>query len=178
MHCYLEVQLVRANCRTCGIRTQQVSFACPGAKATYSFERHVTYLAAVGKVNFTAIAKYLDRAWATVNNIIERVGADLRGSDSRLDGVTRIGIGEVAYRKGHRYMVVVIDHDTGDIIWAKPGRSTQTVGDFFDQMGPDRVDKLTHVSSDAGSWIWAAVEHKAPHATLCMDTFHVMHWAG
>ena len=47
--------------------------------------------------------------------------------EGRLDGVRRIGIDEKAWRKGHRYITVVIDHDAGRIIWAAEGRNKETL---------------------------------------------------
>lgn len=177
MPCYIEARLVRVNCPQHGVRVQKVPFARPGARVTYSFENEVAFLAGACMMTFTAIANYIRCAWDTVDAVIKRVGTDLRGSRDRLDDVSRIGIDEIAYRKGHRYMTVVVNHDTGDIIWAKPGRDTATVAAFFEELGEQRTAKLTHISSDAASWIRKAVADNAPHATLCMDTFHVMQWA-
>jgi transposase len=60
--------------------------------------------------------------------------------------VTRIGIDEIAHRKGQRYLTAVTDHDTGRLIWAAPGRDRATVEAFFDALGPERSRQVTHVS--------------------------------
>ena len=52
-----------------------------------------------------------------------------------LDKLVRIGIDEISYKKGHQYLVVVVDHDTGKLVWAKPGRDKKTLGAFFDDAG-------------------------------------------
>jgi len=52
--------------------------------------------------------------------------------------VRRIGIDEVSYRKGHRYLVAVVDHDTGRLLWAHPGRDAKTLAKFFRKMGKRR----------------------------------------
>ena len=62
--------------------------------------------------------------WATVGRMIERVVEEAAGGRrDGLDGLRRIGVDEVAYRKGHRYLLCVVCHDTGRIVWARPGRS-------------------------------------------------------
>src|SRR5690606_8341598 len=95
----------------------------------------------------------------------------------RLDGLRRIGIDEVAYRKGHRYLTVVVDHDTGRLVWAGKGRDKATVSAFFDALGDERAARLTHVSCDAADWITTVVAQRAPQAVLCLDPFHLITWA-
>ena len=101
-----------------------------------------------------------------------------RGGKDRLDGVRRIGIDEKAWRKGHRYITVVTDHDAGRIIWAAEGRNKETLAKFFDDLGEERAGLLTHVSADGADWIHGVVHEKAPQALICLDAFHVVKWAG
>jgi hypothetical protein len=69
--------------------------------------------------------------------------------DGRLDGLYRIGIDEVSYRKGHRYLTVVADHDrAGAVVWAGEGMSSATLERFFDTLGPDRTAQLQAASMD------------------------------
>ena len=108
--------------------------------------------------------------------IVTRVVADLAGRVDRLDGLRRIGIDEIAHRKGHRYLTCVIDHDTGRLVWAAPGRDMATLQVFFDELG-SRSEALTHVSADAADWIHGVVAENAPKAIRCLDPFHIVAWA-
>jgi len=87
-----------------------------------------------------------------------------------------IAIDEVKYKKGHKYLTVVCDHLTGTVVWAATGRSKDTVGKFFDALG-DRADQLVFVTADGATWITDVVAERAPHAIVCLDTFHVIGWA-
>ena len=89
--------------------------------------------------------------WRTIGHIITRVATEAAAGTDRLAGLRRIGIDEISYRKGHKYLVVVVDHDTGLLIWAAPGRTMKTVASFFDALGPGRTAALTHVSADGAS---------------------------
>ena len=89
-----------------------------------------------------------------------------------------MGIDEIAYRTGHRYLTVVINHDTGLIVWAKEGRDSAVLGEFFDELGAERVARIEKVSADGAEWIWSAVTARAPHAIQCLDLFHLIGWAG
>jgi transposase len=69
-----------------------------------------------------------------VTGIVAQVVSEASGQHDRLDGLRRIGIDEVAYRKGQRYLTVVVDHDSGRLVWAKAGRDKATVAAFFDDL--------------------------------------------
>jgi transposase len=90
-----------------------------------------------------------------------------------------IGIDEKSWGKGtDKFLTVVTDHATGKIAWMTEGRSQDTVRAFFDQLGPERSKKITHVSADGAEWIHDVVRERAPQALICLDAFHVVKWAG
>jgi len=115
---WLEAEIRRLDCRACGrVRTEQVPWARPGARHSRDFEDVVGWLAQ--RVDKTTITVLLRCSWEAVRNIVERVVAD-HIDDSRLDDLFRIGVDEVSYRKGHRYLTVVADHDhAGRVVWAR-----------------------------------------------------------
>ena len=96
------------------------------------------------------------------------------GRVTRSRGLTRIGIDELSFRKGQRYITVVVDHDTGRLVWAREGRDKKTVLAFFDELGAERTARIRLVSSDLGDWITRAVMERCPQATLCLDPYHVV----
>lgn len=73
--------------------------------------------------------------------------ARLRPGD-RLDDLEHIGVDELSYRKHHEYITVVVNHATGRVVWAAPGKSAATLRSFFDALGPERVKKLKTVTMD------------------------------
>ena len=99
------------------------------------------------------------------------------GAVDRLAGLRRIGIDEISYRKGQRYLLVVTCHDTGRLVWAGKDRNAQTLRRFFDDLGAERAAALTHVSADGAEFIHNVVAERAPRAVLCLDPFHVVAWA-
>ena len=116
-------------------------------------------------------------AWRTVGSIITRVWADVEAATDRLAGLARIGIDEISYKKGHKYLVVVVDHDARRVVWAAPGRDKATVSAFFDLLGEERCARITHVSADGADFIDAVVAAKCPNAVRVADPFHVVKWA-
>ena len=109
--------------------------------------------------------------WATVGRMIERLVAEHQAErdGDGLDDLKRIGIDEVAHRKGHRYLMCITNHDGGALVWASPGRSQTTAEGFYEALGPERCEGLRAVSLDLhGGWITATRIH-APNALICAD---------
>jgi transposase len=115
-------------------------------------------------------------AWRSVSDIVARVVAARGQASDRLAGLRRIGIDEISYRKGQRYLLVVTDHDTGRLVWAGKDRTSATLRRFFDDLGPDRAGALTHVSADGAEFLHTVVTERAPKAVLCLDAFYADLW--
>src|SRR5690606_16542905 len=172
---YIEAEAPRVECKEHGVVVAAVPWARPGSAFTREFEDQCAWLAV--HTSQTAVSSLLRIAWRTVGRIIRSVGEEARSRIDLLDGLRRIGIDELSYRKQHKYVTVVIDQDTGRIVWMAPGRDTPTVLKFFDALGPERTKLLEIVSADGAEWIDTAVQARAPHVIRCMDTFHVVQWA-
>ena len=125
----------------------------------------------------TTVAALLRTSWRAVTTMVTRVVAEARDGVDRLAGLRRIGIDDKSYKKGHKYLMVVVDHDSGRVVWACEGRDKATVAAFFDALGPARAAQLTHVSCDGATWIHDVIAEQAPQALICMDPFHVQQWA-
>lgn len=164
---------LRVRCREHGVVAARVPWARHGARHTLGFEDQVAWLAC--ETSKTAVCQLMRTGWRTVGAICERVLADGRARfGDRLDGLSRIGIDEISFRTGQRYLTVVVCHQTGRLVWAAEGRDTKTLARFFDALGPERTAAITHVSADMGSWIHRALADQAPHAETCIDPFHVV----
>jgi transposase len=88
-----------------------VPWARHGARQTRAFEDTAAWL--VTQCSKTAVSGLLRVAWRTVGSIITRVVGDIDSQVDRLAGLRRIGIDEVSYKRGHKYLTVVVDHDSG-----------------------------------------------------------------
>ena len=137
--------LSRLVCPEHGVVTETVPWAEHDSRFTRDFEDLVAWL--TREMNKTAVKTLMLIAWETVGNIIERVVARKLDPD-RLRRLYVIGIDEVSYRKGHKYLTVVADHATGNPVWIGEGHSQATVGGFFDKLGDDGAKQLQAVSMD------------------------------
>jgi transposase len=172
---HLEADSPRVNCREHGPTVRSVPWARHGAGHTLMFDEQVAWLAT--QCSKTAITELMRIAWRTVGAIITRVWADVEKLHDRFADLRRLGIDEISYKRGHRYLTVVVDHDSGRLVWAAPGRDKATLALFFDALGEERCRQITHVSADGADWISAVVAEKCPNAVRCADPFHVVRWA-
>lgn len=172
---FVEADAPRVTCRDHGVVVASVPWARHDAGHTRAFDEQVAWLAT--KTSKTAVTELMRVAWRTVGSIVERVWDDTEGLFDRFADLTRIGIDEISYKRGHKYLTVVVDHGSGRLVWAAPGRDTATLTAFFDALGEDRCALVTHVSADGASWIANAVRGKCPNAILCADPFHIVKWA-
>jgi transposase len=170
---FIEAEAPRVACRRHGVVVARAGWARHESRFTRAFEQQVAWLAT--HCSKTAVCELMRISWYTVGRIIERVAADeqVRQGDP-LERLTRIGIDELSFRKGQRYITVVVDHDTGRLVWAREGRDKKTVLAFFDQLGAERAARIELVSSDLGEWITRAVSERCPRSTLCLDPYHVV----
>jgi transposase len=171
----LEADAPRVRCAKHGVVVAAVPWARHGAGHTRFFDDQVAWLAVA--CSKTAVTELMRIAWRTVGAIVTRVAQDAMAGMNRFAGLRRIGIDEISYKKGHRYLTVVVDHDSRRLIWAAAGRDTHTLRRFFDLLGPERSAAITHVSADAADWIADVVAQRCPNAVRCADAFHVVAWA-
>lgn len=172
---FVEAEAPRVRCAVHGVVVAGVPWARHGAGHTRAFDNTVAWLAVA--CSKSAVCQLMRIAWRTVGAIVSRVSADIDATVDRLAGLRRIGIDEISYKRGHKYLTVVVDHDTGRLVWAAPGHDSTVLGVFFAAVGPARCAQITHVSADAADWIAKAVAVHCPQAVRCADPFHVVAWA-
>ncbi len=160
----------RVDCRDCGVRVEQVPWAAAGSRFTQDLEEMAAYLAQV--TDRTQVSRLLGISWQTVGSIIQRLVAE-RLDPERLQGLRRIGVDEFSYRKRHRYLTLVVDHDRRRVVWASAGRSAETLEGFFELLGSDGRDQIELVTIDMAAGYIKAVESSLPNAEIVFDRFHV-----
>ena len=131
---WLSYALRRVECPQCGVRVEGVPWAVAGSRFTTEFEELCAYYARI--TDQTAVTKLLGIDWRTVGVIVRRV-VERKLDPERLEGLRNIGIDEFSYRKRHRYLTIVVDHDRRQVVWAAKGKSGQTLQEFFTLLGPE-----------------------------------------
>lgn len=171
MSTFIEAPIRRLRCPECRtVRTEAVPWARHRSAFTRSFEDVVGLLAQ--KLDHTSVAELTDISWVTVGAIAERLVDELLHED-RFDNLLAIGIDEISYRRHHRYLTIVIDHDQERVIWAGEGKSADTLNEFFDELTDQQLASIQFVSIDMAQAYINAVEDNLPDATIVFDRFHI-----
>ena len=167
--CVIECELRRLLCPDCGVRYEAVPWARADSGYTRDFEDVVAWLAQ--QMAKKPIAGLLRIAWDSVGRIVARVVAD-HLDKTRLTGLIAVGVDEISYRRGQRYLTSVVDHVTGAIVWCSAGRNAATLQAFFDLLG-DRKQSIRAVSIDMSGGYEKAIRDNT-QAEVCFDPFHVV----
>lgn len=173
----VQATLRRLSCPAHGVVVEAVPFARPGAHLTRDLDDLLAWLAT--RMDKTSIARLCRVSWRTVGRACARVVATELDPD-RLEGLFRIGVDEISWRKHHKYLTLVVDHDRGVVVWGAQGRDAKTLDGFFDELGEARAAHIQAVSLDLGPAYLKSVraEGHAPRAIVCADVFHVVKLVG
>ncbi len=169
---YVEAEAPRVECRRHGVIVAAVPWARHDSAFTTAFEDQCAWLAI--NTSARAVAALMRTTWRAVGTICRRVSDEARARRDLLADLRRLGFDEISVRKGQSYLTVVVDHHTGRLVWAAPGRDRRTVEKFLDLLGDERCARVELVSCDMAEWITRPIAERCPNATVCLDPFHVI----
>jgi transposase len=169
---YVEAEAPRVECRRHGVIVAAVPWARHDSAFTTAFEDQCAWLAI--NTSARAVAALMRTTWRAVGGICRRVSDEARARRDLLADLRRLGFDEISVRKGQSYLTVVVDHHTGRLVWAAPGRDRRTVEKFLDLLGDERCARVELVSCDMAEWITRPIAERCPNATVCLDPFHVI----
>jgi transposase len=161
----------RVECTACGrVRQVKVPFADPRRSYTRSFERYVLELSR--SMTIRDVAHHLDIGWDTVKDIQKR---DLtrRFAKPKLKHLRALAIDEIAVAKGHRYLTVVMDLESGAVVFVGDGKGADALKPFWKRLRPSGA-KIEAVAMDMSAAYRQAVSAHLPKAVIVFDRFHVV----
>ena len=172
---YIESAAPRIKCKKHGIHTEKVSWARHHSSFTRDFENTVAWM--TKNLSKTAVAEYMRISWNTVGPIVSRFKADADPEPKhRFNNLKRIGIDETSYKKGHKYITVVVDHDTGCVIWVHENYGKETLKLFLEELTEEQRSSIECYSADGARWISETMTEYCPKAERCLDSFHMIEW--
>ncbi|NLV52812.1 MAG: ISL3 family transposase [Bacteroidales bacterium] len=169
---WLQVEYRKIWCENCGgVRVEQLSFADASKRVTQRLARYVYDLCKVMTVQ--DVAEHLDLDPKTVKNI-DKTFLEQEYGVTDCDNLRILAIDEIAVRKGHNYMTVVMDYMTGKIIWMGENRDKETLDAFFRIMTKKQKKSIEAVAMDMWEPFINRVKHHIPQAKIVFDFFHVV----
>ena len=95
-------------------------------------------------------------------------------NDEDLDDLRLLRLDEIARRKGHNYLTVLVNAETGRVVEVVEGRKKDDLQPFFARLGNERASKIEAVSLDMSRSYIAAIETWCENALLVFDRFHIV----
>jgi transposase len=161
----------RIECRDCRCQpVVPVPFADPRRSYTRSFERLVLDLRQ--SMTIQDVARYLCTSEWVVRDIDKR-WLGKRFARPKLKHLKRIAIDEIAVRKGHRYLTLVLDLDSGAVVFVGKGKGADALKPFWKRLKSSRA-RIEAVAMDMSAAYFAAVTENLPTAAVVFDWFHIV----
>ena len=161
----------RVACQACGVvRQVKLEFADPRRTYTKAFERYALELSR--SMTILDVARHLGVSWDIIKDIQKR-DLSRRYSKPKLKDLRQIAIDEIAVAKGHRYMTVVLDLESGAVVFVGDGKGGDALKPFWKRLRRCKA-KIVAVAMDMSPAYHDAVSSCLPEATIVYDRFHVM----
>jgi transposase len=163
----------RVDCGRCGVRVESVPWADGKSTLTRAYMQFLAGWAR--RLSWQEVAVVFRTSWKKVFRSVEWVVTwGLAHRD--LSGVTAIGVDEILWRRGHRYLTVVyqIDRHCRRLLWVGPDRTVDTLLGFFREFGEERAAHLQYVCSDMWKPYLTVIARKAASALHVLDRFHIV----
>jgi transposase len=168
---YIVLAVPRLECRQCGaVRQVQIRFAHPRVSYTRSFRRYALELSR--HMTIQDVALHLGISWDVIKEI-QKEDLQRRFGKVKLKHLRQIAIDEISTAKGHRYLTVVLDLESGAVVHVGEGKGGDALKDFWIRLRRSRA-KVEAVATDMSPAYIDAVTTYLPGATLVFDRFHVI----
>ena len=170
---FLIYAMRRVDCPTCGIKVERVPWGVGKRPMTRA---QAVFLARwARRLSWREVASIFQTSWESVFRSVQWV-VEYGLQHRDLDGITAIGVDEVQFQKGHRYLTVVyqIDASCRRLLWVGRDRTAKTLLRFFRMIGRQRTADLRFICSDMWQPYLKVIAKKAAHAVHILDRFHIV----
>lgn len=163
----------RVHCPVHGVKVELMPWGFGKERTTFSYQVFLSRWAK--RLSWKETAEIFETSWDRVFRAV-KVVVDYGLAHRNLEGVTEIGVDEISVFKGHKYLTLVYQLNSGAkrLLWCGPERRVKTLLHFFREFGKQRCAKLQFVCSDMWAPYLKVIAKKAPQALNVLDRFHIM----
>jgi len=158
-------------CDHCGIRVEHHDFVEPYRHITKRLEQYIFALCQL--MPLTDVCRLTQLHWHQVK-AIDKKGLTRRFSQRHLSGLKLLCVDELAVRKGHHYLTLVANHETGEVLYVAKDRTCDSLAKFFKMLAPELFLNIAAIAMDMWDPYIKAVHDYCPHAKIVFDQFHVI----
>jgi transposase len=163
----------RVNCKRCGVTTEMIPWADGKHRLTTSFRWYLAHWAK--KMSWSDVAVSFFTSWNSVYRSIE-MAVEWGRQRMDLSGIKSVGVDEIQWRDGHKYLTLVYQIDQGArrLLWIGRDRTEETFQKFFDWLGKERSAQIEFICSDMWKPYINIIRANAINALHILDRFHIM----
>src|SRR5438876_5464765 len=163
----------RGNCGTCGIVVEEVPWASGKHQLTKVYMQFLAHWAR--QLSWKETAEAVHTSWEKVCHAVEYVVS--WGLEHRTLGpLQALGVVEIQYAKGHKYLTLVyqIDANLTRLLWVGKERTVETFEGFFALIGQQLASQIEFVCSDMWKPYLRVIREKCSQALHILDRFHIV----
>jgi transposase len=169
---WLELTYRKIWCAQCGkARVEYLSFCDSPQRLTHRLRRYIYELCKM--LSVAEVARHLELDAKTVAQV-DREFLQEEFNQTDYAGLRVLAIDEIAVKKGQQYMTVVLDYDTGRVVWTGEGHDKDTLDRFFGGMSLPQKAALQAVAIDMHDPYINRLQYHCPQALIVFDFFHVV----
>ena len=163
----------RVNCPSCGVKIEKIPWSDGKNQLTNIY---MQFLASWAKsLSWKEVAIRFRTSWGKVFRSVEYI-VEWGLSHRSLDGITAIGVDEVQWKRGHKYLTLVYQINSGCVrlLWIGKSRTEETFSKFFDELGEKKTCLIEYICSDMWKPYLKVIKERASQATHILDRFHIV----
>ena len=161
----------RLGCRNCGlIRQAAIAFAKPHRRFSHAFERYALKL--LSHMTIQAVADHLQVGWDTIKDLFKRY-LKIHFAEPKLKKLKRLAIDEISIGHGHHYLTVVLDLQSGAVVFIGKGKGADALIPFWKRLKASHA-KIEAVATDMSPAYTMAIRENLPKALHVFDHFHIV----
>ena len=163
----------RVNCSSCGVRTEVVPWSEGKKQLTKVYMQYLANWAQV--LSWQEVARRFHTSWEKVFHSVEYV-VEWGLRHRVLEGITAIGVDEIAWKKGHKYLTLVYQINNGAVrlLWIGKDRTEKTFHLFFDKIGEQKSKLIEYVCSDMWKAYLKVIKERIPQSVHVLDRYHIV----
>lgn len=167
---YLDCEIYIVKCPKCGRVREKLDFANKCSRLTVRLETYIFELVSMSTVK--DVADKFHMSWETVKNI-DKQNLEAKFKNINYGNLKHLSVDEIANKKGHDYLSVAMDLDTGRVIWVGEGRKEEDIDKFFLTLTKEQKNSIEAVSIDMWPAYINSAKKNCPNADIVFDRFHV-----
>lgn len=170
---YFLYRMRRIDCPDCGVKVEKVPWGCGKRELTTQF---MQFLANWSRsLSWKETAVRFKTSWDKVFRSVEYI-VEWGLKNRSLEGISAIGVDEIMWKKGHKYLTLVyqINSDCIRLLWITKDRTEKSFSKFFDFLGEEKCKEIEYVCSDMWKAYLKVIRERVSQAVHILDRFHIV----